>query len=532
MLDDNDARRVDDALSYPFITQEVDSSRRAGATGTTGSSQYAQMVQGALRDILGWRTRDNDPKGFTAALTQSFKPTEINGMTKWNWTPHTYAIQADLGAITGAQAAIYSRAKVALDQSLPLLEGLKPLRADVDIEDAEAVRAIVRSSLLELVQQLGEEGGPLNTRVDGYFTMLLGDDEDEVPTASSQLGHLRQTFGLERARVNTIAEEQNLTNFLILVDYVNSLHLTWDSQRDAFDRTGSDAFLGTQSVLLGRALAVVAEGVQETYFVMDTVFLGQAEREITELELDIDGTETRVFIGELLNWVENFALEEGPRLIQEGGKDGIIHSFQPTIRKLTQLVKAAADASHNGSTTDDEPVLLTAAGTGNGSGTNPTAGFHAVRVGRALDDLSHHLEKTAERADQIKRDLAPSIAAVFPTPSSTGNGSILLLILGENFKPDATLHLEEDTEGPGRPDIPLEIILSRESQLMATVDPEVVTGRWSAVVTNPDGQFDESDSFTIGEDESGDEGEKSTPVVVAPNSPAGSPTDPKSNPAK
>src|SRR6476661_4253533 len=112
MPDNGNNRRFDDALSYPVMTQDVDSSRRSGVPGTSGSSQYAQMVQGALRDILGWRTRDNDPNGFMAALTQSFEPAEVSGSTKWKWTPHTYAIQADLGAITGAQASLYARARV------------------------------------------------------------------------------------------------------------------------------------------------------------------------------------------------------------------------------------------------------------------------------------------------------------------------------------------------------------------------------------------------------------------------------------
>ena len=502
MSNGDNARRIDDALSYPFITQEVDSSRRSNAPGTSGGSQYAQMVQGALRDILGWRTRDNDPKGFMAALTQSFEPMEVSGSTKWKWTPHTYAIQADLGAITGAQAAIYARAKVALDQSLPLLDGLKPLRSDADVEDAEAVRAIVRSNLTELVQQFGEEGGPLNTRVDGYFAMLLGEQDggnSDVPTSDSQLGLLRETFGLERSQVNTIAEEQNLTNFLILVDYVNSLQLTWNSQSAAFDRTGSDAFLGTQSVLLARELAVVAEAVQETYFIMDSVFLGQAERNITELELHIGNTDTRIFIGELLNWVENFALEEGPRLIQEGGKDGVIYSFRPTINKLTELVKAAADVSHNGSTPG-----LSVAGSVNNATTNPTAAFHSVRVGRALDELSSHLEKTAERADQIKRAPAPSITGVLHTVTETVT---ILSVIGESFKEDAVLHLETTDHTIAATDVrarkdPGHIYFLHESELRATFDQDI-SGEWTVVVTNPDGQSAESEPFTIATEGSG-----------------------------
>jgi len=238
-VNNNDQKRIfHDALSYPIITQEVDGAPRTSGAGTSGSSQYAQMVQGALRDILGWRTRNNDPKGFTAALTQSFEPVEVDGSTKWKWTAHTYSIQADLGALTGAQAAIFARAKVALDQALPLLAGLQPLRSDADAQDIEAIRAIVRSCLTELVHELGEEGGPRIARVDEYFHRLLLNDNLRDPErldSQSQLGLLRDAYGLAREHVNTIDEEQNLTNFFILVDYVNSLQFTWQSQRHALD---------------------------------------------------------------------------------------------------------------------------------------------------------------------------------------------------------------------------------------------------------------------------------------------------------
>ena len=109
-----------------------------------------------------------DPKGFTAALTQSFTLKQVEGHTEATWVPRNYAVavQADMGAITGAQASIYARAKVALDQSLPLLDGLTSLRTDILPEDQEATRSIVRSELTQLVNELGMEGGPRVQRVE------------------------------------------------------------------------------------------------------------------------------------------------------------------------------------------------------------------------------------------------------------------------------------------------------------------------------------------------------------------------------
>ena len=233
-----------------------------------------------LREILRLRPRDNDPRSFLASLGQAFEIKRVEGHTEWMWRPRTYAAEADLGAITGAQASIYWRARAALDQSLPLLDGLEPLRSDFDMEDIEAVRSIVRSGLTELVYELGIEGGPRLARVNGYFSDLLGAEFTQLPGGSQQnpkildnpedvggqLGSVRDVFGLLGAQVNTVDEEQNLTNFLILVDLVNSLWLTWRSQQKAFDHSaGGRSFLGTQLVLLSRNLSVVAESVDELY---------------------------------------------------------------------------------------------------------------------------------------------------------------------------------------------------------------------------------------------------------------------------
>ena len=229
-------RLLEDAQSYALLTEDVGSRRTSrpspsGGSTSSGTSLLGQIVDGALREVLGWRPRSTDANGFVAALNQSFSIKDVEGHTEWKWTPRTYAGAAEIGAVTGAQASIYTRAKAMLDQSLPLLEGLYPLNAAFDDEDAEASRAIVKSNLSELVAELGREGGPRVARVDELFDQLLDtDDADLLDTESldGQMGLLRERFGLERKFVNTIGEEQNLTNYLILADNTISLLRTWE----------------------------------------------------------------------------------------------------------------------------------------------------------------------------------------------------------------------------------------------------------------------------------------------------------------
>jgi hypothetical protein len=427
---------VDDALSFPVLTEEIDFHGGSGQSGTkAGASPLGQKVDIALREILGWRPRLNDPRGFLASLNQSFEVKNVEGHTEWTWRQRTFAAEADLGAITGAQASIYTRARAALDHSLPLLDGLTPLRADHDLQDIDTARAIVRSSFTELVYELGVEGGPQLVRVDGYFQDLLGPiaalDRDTIlanpEEVGGQLALLRDEFGLIGEEVNTIDEEQNLTNFFILVDSINSLWLTWRTQRSFFDhRDDGKAFLGTQSVLLSRNLAVLNESVEEIYFAMNSVFLGPTERQVTKIKLESGDV---VIVGELLTWVQRFAAEEGPRLLREGGKDGVINAFRPTLERLIKLVSGVLNVSMKNSK-------------------NPTAGFHTPRVRRSLEELKLNLETTRENAERITRLPGPVIGRLTKIPIETD--VFMLIVNGRNFREGATVHLSSSRAPAGK----------------------------------------------------------------------------------
>jgi hypothetical protein len=412
---------------FPFLTEEVDLGGR-GAPAPPGGAAGAvgQTVERALREVLGWRPRASDPKGFQAALLQAFTAEEVAGHTEYHWNPRSYAveIQADLGAVTGAQASLYARAKAAVDQVLPLLDGLTALRVDFDPENVSAIRAIVRSQLTELVKELGVEGGPRVQRIDQLFQFLLGDtlvaadprarrDPDLV---GGSLGILRERFGLQRFRINEIKEEETFSNFLIIVDHVVSLAESWDAQREFFVRGSTlvEPFLGTQLVLLSRDLEVIAESVHEVEFAMDSVFLGPSERQTLELRFPpgsassaVLGTGATVarssppmFVSELLSWVERFATEEGRQLIDEGGKQGVAVAFRPTILLLQALIHDARVQPAGA----QDPTRM------------PDA-YRRARVQRALTELEGQLAAAAARVEQIRAPNGPVTPPPPPAPT-------------------------------------------------------------------------------------------------------------------
>ena len=107
-------------------------------------------------------------------------------------------------------------------------------------------------------------------------------------------------------------------------------------------------FFGTQLVLLSRQLSVVAESVNEVRFTLDSVFIGPAERQTLQIRFSPSDDPPPMFLEDLLTWIDSFAAEEGPRLIQDGGKFAVGESFGPIATELQQLVRLAEHPANAG----------------------------------------------------------------------------------------------------------------------------------------------------------------------------------------
>lgn len=354
----------------PTLDRVERSGRTLSATPLENPGGSLQEIVNSAFDGVLCRHSHTEAKSFIEALKKTFSPQQNNGRTNYVWIPCSYnTAQSELGGtVSGAQASLYHRAKAALNEMLPLLDRLSPLNSAADPQNLESARAIVRTEIVELVNELGTQGGPRVQRVDSLFKLLIGNIDTDTPyeVVGGQLRELADTFGLTRSAVNTVEEEQNYGNYLIIRDYLISLRGSWKTY---IENSGGGAYVGSQLVLLSQALSVVGESVREAYGIMDLVFLGAAERQ----SVWIDFTKTKVKIGEneylepgqfplpdgtlyaeglqltpgmtiesLLSWVMSFATQEGPALARSGGKIGIARSLKETADRLMILVQAAS----------------------------------------------------------------------------------------------------------------------------------------------------------------------------------------------
>ncbi|MBZ5613248.1 MAG: hypothetical protein LAO23_04495 [Acidobacteriia bacterium] len=407
------------ATAFPILTEEVSyppsplaSPGKGGGAG--GGSQLGQMAMKAIADVLGWKPKVGDPKGFVGALNASFSCQETEGRTECVWTPRTYAVQTDIGGgITGAQASVYTRSKDAIDESLKLLDGLYPLRPDADDEFIQATREIVRNQMTQLVVELGMAGGPRVTRVDQIFLLLTGvlppavvQFDPDLLVSGCQLATLRRVLGLRRQPlgaiglipaepgnlVNTVEDETDQTNFRIIVDYVTSLQQSWNINRPFFQvgpGAAPQAFFGTQLVLISQQMSVVVESVDEVRFALDSMFIGPDEQQTVLINFALSANPAvnvlqPMFVDRVLSWIRDFAAEEGPRIAQEGGTFGIGLTFIPILQQ--SLIPAAAALT--------DLNVITAAGV-------PSA-FNTPRVLNAANDLQDQLDNLLTLAQQIQ----------------------------------------------------------------------------------------------------------------------------------
>jgi hypothetical protein len=391
-------------LGYPPSPSAGGATMRAGA-GRNGG--LGQTVNKAIQDVLGWKLKPGDPTGFIGALNQSFQLKTVEGAVVSTWTPRSYVVQSDLsGGITGAQASIYRMAKTLVDQTLPLIDGLYPLDPAANLEDVAAVKDLVTSQLTNLCAEIGYLGGPRVIRVQQYLSLLLGvtpqvsyaaglsnpavglpiaqtpdptsplgmvftgwsgfpfavpaqlpaaDYWTDADSVLGSLGDLRDLLGLFSQQytfagastpfyINSIADEQNATSLRITVDYTNSLLNAWENSIQYFAGLQSQ-FLGTQLVFISRQLGVVNEVVDEIRFVLDSVFIGPAQRDTLQIvptqlamaaALGPGGNLQLppICLSDLLQLIQDYVGAEAQDAIQNAGKLGLGEDFSGMIYQL------------------------------------------------------------------------------------------------------------------------------------------------------------------------------------------------------
>jgi hypothetical protein len=360
----------------------------------------------------------------------------VQGHVEAQFVARGYAVQSDLGAVSGGQASLYRRATIARTEMLRILSGLTPLRSDPDPQDVDAYRTLIRIAVERLVDEIGTPGGPRVEVVDSYFRSLTGKLElppgtnaDNVP---AQLGALRERLGLTDGNVNTPDEEAVRTSFWTLVDLALDLQRSWFSQRGHFSGGAGQGFLGTELILLARLMEAAADQVDELEAVFDSVLIGKSERKTLLL-----ATDTMLTLDDLLRWLRSYLGEEGRRIAQDTGRDGIVSALAPTVldlfrsfERLSQMV----DLQQTETTTEGHQLIVRRYLPASCCSPLPT-GMYAARTRIAVASTCRLLKELVKRTQGIGRYPAPVLTNVLFRGIVGRTGIVEVEFRGFNMRP-------------------------------------------------------------------------------------------------
>lgn len=333
-----------------------------GGPSTLGAAASASaVVDRELRAVLGRVPGIGGVAATVSALDRSFQAVVVDGAQTWAWRPQSYAVLSDIGAgVTGRQASLATFAGTVVDEILPLVAGLRPLFPEnaVNPDEIDAARAILTGSLPAFVSEVGTDGGPRIARA----RSLLTDGATQLQVLGMLLGALGQPpAGIDLSNplkwpappggaaayifdpldpstwwppsedyVVTVDDEQNLTNYRIGFDRVGLL-VTQFATVYVHGQTGDRGML---IVILQRALDASAEAAQAVFDALDSVNLGEDERQVI-----VANAATGLTVEDAVSWAATFPTDEAAPLLQGGGKLGA-----RSVLSRTQALSAAITA--------------------------------------------------------------------------------------------------------------------------------------------------------------------------------------------
>lgn len=471
------AESLVDLTAYPLLTEDVSQGggppvSRTGADGSVGNTASA-----AISSVLGWRSKTDDPTGFLAAITNAFELKDVEGHVEWTRVSSTsvVSVNADMGAITGAQASILRRAQTMMAEACRILPTIQALRPDADPVDCASILSIVVDELGQIPDALSLPNGPIVERVDEIFRLLGASTAAEatVPLEglTGQLQEFRDRYGLMRYWVNTLTQEQTYTDFITVVDYITDIYKSWQMNRGFFSGMGGEPpFLGMSLIRISQLLSVIADKVNQVRYVMESLFIPRSE--LGTIQMNFGGDHAPMYFEDLLNWIERSSIDAATQM-RLNGKDAVI-TYAKSAKLLFKLINKCYYNNQKSFGNADIPKA-----------------FAAPRASRAIKELADQLDEIHQQAQKVNRKPDPQVRTVIPVPAHGMHPVTSIQLYGAYFQNNAKV-LITPKDAPSSTPVPLTTNWINSTFMTAVLHspiqpPPQPTTRWRITVLNPDG---------------------------------------------
>ena len=297
------------------------------------------VVLAELRRVLGRIPTGANAGAVEAALDRSFALSTEDGVDVWVWRR-----QSDTAGSgpAGDQPSLAAFAEAALGMTMPLIDELAPLAVDADPDALAAARASFKDSCEAFLAELRRNGGLRAARADDLLDRCadrlrrLGDVLGAAAVGTGQPGREPQRVEVSARNVVTLADEEQLGNFVVVRDVVETIATAWARLGNAAE--GNFAF-GMALARVEQALTLIAAVVDEVRSALDTV--GMADEQGQALAPDDD---VSMSLDEVLAGVDDFARDGARAPLESAGLESVGARVEAFAGRFDRLLGAIRES--------------------------------------------------------------------------------------------------------------------------------------------------------------------------------------------
>jgi uncharacterized protein YutE (UPF0331/DUF86 family) len=292
----NPLREISDATETIALSSGIGISGAMPAGYETGLD-LSQIAEQSIARVLGGPVAP-EPMQILKRLSAVFPETTSNGVTTFTYQP--IGAQPSIGAtgayVSGAQSTIYRQAQTLAKSINTLLDTMEPVITDPDIADIQALTATFRSTVADIVEEFGREGGAVIQRVHVLTSTLIDIQNDLIAKLGGRADE--DALDLEILKRDMIEENKEM-----LVNLVDQLTSARNGLVAPYDKNVLNGVSATYAQLIW-VVSAVPTTVQQAYLEFDAIRFGSNDRRITSVK---DAGNRDISIEQALKWCESSA---------------------------------------------------------------------------------------------------------------------------------------------------------------------------------------------------------------------------------
>jgi hypothetical protein len=256
----------------PVVDRSNDYDNSTGQpSATTTANRLARQVDSAIAQVFR-KAPGRVAPNFIDALDATFPDPKKSGVTPTrseivllhpSGTNHTKS----LDELSTRQLGLYRQTSVIATDALKLLDELQTFVSEADKERFEALRSLIQSQIVSLVEEFGRADEPRSVRVLAILRSL-----QEYVVELGEQGHFNDPL-----LAATIADDDQIAKFDVLTNYIKLMSRSWADYYKA-EKSGLVYSISERADRARVLLPIVSQANQDLGEALESVGLSPTER--------------------------------------------------------------------------------------------------------------------------------------------------------------------------------------------------------------------------------------------------------------